>query len=616
MSEPAVDSPVTAPPAPAPRIPPGSPTAPKHALDAISRRLGIGVILCDDHDGVEWTNEWIEDRMPDPPRAGETFESFYSSNRLRATSSGSTDGGSDSSLGELVRVERDGEDVFYRHLSFELEGDDDRSLCAHCFVDETREKQLESTFLDNLQQLTSTKEIIDTLYESVSTEEVIYLILVAVTSQMGFGFNRAFYLEASGARLRGRIGIGASTIEDAHRIWARLAELNLPNLRAVYDDFTESGGPPDPLTQEIAHRMDFPLEGDSGGLLGAIGDREPAVMGEPATRTDLDHELCDLLGTDLVAMVPLFARDELAGVLIADNFITNEPISEKALSLLKTFSGYAGVALERSGLYDNLRRSVDELREANDCLKRNQRRLLQAEKLSAIGQLAACVSHEIRNPLVAIGALARSLLRDAELTETHQEDVSIIVDEVSRLEKFLTETLDFVKPEGVETISVDVRDEVERCVNAFHAEIEDQSIQLELDLDPGEHRSLVDPDLLHRAISNLVKNAIEALGDGGRIRVSLRRQGISVVIRVADTGPGIPDELHGRVFEPFFSTKTQGTGLGLAIASQSIRGLGGQISLQETSEFRTIFTITLPLEEPGGRNERGEELAIKERSAP
>jgi len=227
---------------------------------------------------------------------------------------------------------------------------------VHCLMDVTREKSLETTFRDNFQQLTSMKEIIDTLYESVSTQEVLYLILVAVTSQRGFGFNRAFYLHASGKRLRGMIGIGPSSEEDAHRIWERLARINLTSLRAIYDDLTLNGSTPDPPTQKIASEMDFPLSASKKGLAGIIASRKPSVLHNSDALPQADQALFELLHNDVVAIVPLYVRESLAGVLIADNLITKRPITEKALNTLKTFSGYAGVALERSQLYDELRK--------------------------------------------------------------------------------------------------------------------------------------------------------------------------------------------------------------------------------------------------------------------
>ena len=239
-------------------------------------------------------------------------------------------------------------------------------------------------------------------------------------------------------------------------------------------------------------------------------------------------------------------------------------------------------------------------------MRRNQQKLLQAEKLSAIGELAARVSHEIRNPLVAIGGLARSLLQDklgacrfqgslqeAGVDPGHQETVEtlqIIVSEVNRLEKFLRGTLDFVKPRVAGIVATDLNDVVRDSIQTFKKELSESSIEVELELLPEPLRCLIDPELFHHALSNLIKNAIEAMSGGGKLFLEIRQSG------VGNTGPGIPPEVSPRIFEPFFTTKPEGTGLGLAIASQNIRGLGGKLELEPSPTFKTMFKMTLPVE--------------------
>ncbi|HLU48377.1 MAG TPA: ATP-binding protein [Planctomycetota bacterium] len=581
----------------------------------------MGIIVSDAAGVVTWMDElassWFggEFARGRPVRAG--LERLASRSRFVSLPPAIVSEVSESPPGRLFCLRREGGDEFYvRHLVFPLgRGSGEASELVHYFIDETREKRLQETLVDHLQQLTSMKEIIDTLYDSVSSQEVIYLILVAVTSQMGFGFNRAFLLEACGDQLRGTFGIGPSSTEDAHRIWSRLAELNLPSLRAIYEDMAGAKAPPDPQTQEIASRILFDPSDASASLRGVIDSNRPALVDLSVEQAPADRLLRDLLGADLVAVVPLWVRGTLAGVLIADNFVTRQPISEKSLSLLKTFSNYAAIALERSQLYDELRQSVAKLQEANSTLKAHQRKLLRAEKLSAIGELAARVSHEIRNPLVAIGGLARSLLRDNGLGTEARDKVAIIVDQVSRLEKFLRETLDFVKPEFEATTVLDVRDEANACAQAFRAGAEERGIALEMELGDDPLPCPVDRDVLHRALANILRNAFEAAGPGGRVRVSTEHRGFTAEIRVADSGPGISPEAETRIFEPFFTTKPEGTGLGLAIAQQAIRGLGGQIVFENGPSDRTapqasdplgsIFTIKLPLDESAIRSPRG-----------
>jgi signal transduction histidine kinase len=592
--------------------PPGRDTF-RAILESICAHSRIAVALVDDGGRIVWANRFAGEEFPGHFAEGRNFDSVLEQCTyiLSPAIQPGTQRGQPSG-GELrCPVRYDGHPAIYRY--FKLPADDLGPRHTLRYLSNiSEEKQLEQDFLHSLCQLKSMREIVDILYESLRTQEVIYLILVAVTAQMGFGFNRAFFLQVKGARLKGRIGIGPSNHEEANQIWTRLAKLNYSSLREVYNDLTHNGGVPDPRTQEIALQLDFDLsplkarapstavpEGPAPlpGLLGALQSGKPMRLHLDGSGSEVDRSLYKLLSTDVVAVVPLHVRGEVAGVILADNFITRRPIQEADLAVLKTFAGYAGVALERSHLYDELRDSIAKLQEANVSLKENQEKLLQAEKLSAIGELAAQVSHEIRNPLVAIGGLARSLLKDQIGDPDTAETLQIIASEVGRLEKFLKETLDFVKPPAAKPISVDLNSFVPECVSTFKNDISRNSIEVDLDLFREPVRCLLDPDLLRNAVSNLIRNAIEALSSrGGKISIGVRKNDGVAVVRVGDTGPGIPAEVIPRIFDPFFTTKPQGTGLGLTIASQNLRSLGGHLELENDLSFKTLFKLTLPLE--------------------
>lgn len=599
-------------------------------LESLCARLKMGVALVDGGGRTLLARGFGGDEFPGLFEPGAQFEEVLG--RIACLEADRAHPSTlDPSLADadVRRVLRAGSPTaVYRHFRLALE-------CAgpghvlHCFVDISHEKKLEEHFLLNLHQLKSMKEIVDILYESLSTPEVVYLCLVAVTAQMGFGFNRAFFLQVNGKRMRGRIGIGPSDSDEANQIWTHLAARNFSSLREVYQDLTRNGGVPDLRTQEIALRLEFDLgalhssrdvaaavPGALPGLLGVLERGKPAKLDASDAGSEVDRMLFRLLGTDSVAIVPLFVRGSLAGVIIADNLITRKPIREGDLNVLKTFAGYAGVALERSHLYDELKESVAKLQAANETLKTSQQKLLQAEKLSAIGELAAHVTHEIRNPLVAIGGLARSLLCDERHDPETHETLQIIVSEVRRLEKFLRETLDFVKPRVVGAVLLDLKTLVLDCLATFRNELSASAIELETVFQIEAVRSFIDPDLLRHSLSNLVKNAIEAMKGGGKLRVEVFRNGVSATIRVCDTGPGIPPEARPRIFDPFFTTKPEGTGLGLAIALQSIRGLGGRLELENDDVYRTVFKMTLPLpNEEGAQGPRGSEETFVQRMA-
>ncbi len=578
--------------------PPTSREAYQAILEGLSARARVAAVLVGPNGRIEASTSFARDEFAGALAEGNDFtEALDRVTRLETTR------GDASALEPSPVLRRAQSGACYRHFSLPV-SEAGQGFTLHCLLDVSHEKRLEEHFLQNLQQLKNMKEIVDILYESLSTPEVVYLCLIAVTAQMGFGFNRAFFLQVtSGGRMRGRIGIGPSNHEEANAIWSRLSSLNFSSLREVYQDFTRSGGVPDPRTQEIATHLEFELKrfgwgsemsSSLPGILGVLTRGKPARLNASDPGTEVDRILFSHLATDVVAVVPLFVRGELAGVIIADNLITGKPITEADLNVLKTFAGYAGVALERSHLYDELRESVAKLQSANETLKTSQQKLLQVEKLSAIGELAAYVSHEIRNPLVAIGGLARSLIKDQHDPDT-AETLQIIVAEVTRLERFLRETLDFVKPKVAGKVATDLSEIVRQCLATFRNEIVENAIELESRVPREPVACLTDPELLRHALSNLIKNAIEAMKGGGRLLVGVQRSDVLGTIYVGDTGPGIPVEVRPRIFDPFFTTKQGGTGLGLSIASQNIRGLGGRLELESDPEFRTLFRLTVPL---------------------
>ncbi len=470
---------------------------------------------------------------------------------------------------------------------------------AHLFIDFESEKNIAESYKSDLKHLASMREIIDLLYESMSVSEVIDLILVAVTASRGLGFNRAFFLEIKDGHLQGRRGIGPASVDEAREIWSQLDERS-PSLRETLNLLSTTEGTPDPATQDLVKKIDLSLivdenENSSSEISKACLEMKPARLIRDEVESPIDNALFESLGSSAFAVVPLNVQDRLAGVLIADNFITGQEVSEEHLNLLRTFSRYAAIALERSSLLYELTDNNHKLRQANRELQTHQRKLLHAEKLSALGKMAACVSHEIRNPLTAIGGLARSVHDDESISEESREDLKIIVNEVERLERFLKETLNFVKPLSGPFEPADVKDVLGSVIQTFKDSIIGCGIDLVVEMPEEPMVSSLNTDLLRGAVSNLIKNAREALGDQGTLGVHVSKAGGLAIIEVGDTGIGIPETIKDMIFEPFFTNKDDGTGIGLAITQQNVRGLHGSIELTSDERYKTLFKIKIPL---------------------
>jgi signal transduction histidine kinase len=228
-----------------------------------------------------------------------------------------------------------------------------------------------------------------------------------------------------------------------------------------------------------------------------------------------------------------------------------------------------------------------------------EQQLHQAERLAALGEMIAGVSHEIRNPLGIIRSTAELL--HGRIENDRQRRLShIIVEEATRLNDILTEFLDFARPKNPRTTPCRIEDILEKNLAAMEGQLQRSSIQVERLYEAGDYVMEADADLLYRAFVNLLANAVQAMPEGGvlRVRTLLREStGVpaQVELRIRDSGPGIPEDLQKKIFNPFFTTREKGTGLGLAIVRSIIDSHGGEIEVRSREGRGTNIIIRLPL---------------------
>jgi signal transduction histidine kinase len=233
-------------------------------------------------------------------------------------------------------------------------------------------------------------------------------------------------------------------------------------------------------------------------------------------------------------------------------------------------------------------------------LQAAQEELLVAERMATVGRLSLKVAHEVRNPISAIelnAEILEDIVRErggADMEEARGL-VASIRDQVNTLDALTDEYLAFARfprpnfeEDSINELLQDLADFIRPV--AFR-----QGLTLEVLVDPAVPLMEIDRGLLRQAILNLVKNGLEALSTGGALTLASRREGDTVEIAVSDTGPGIPEEVAGRLFESFFTTKPQGTGLGLGIARQIIDEHGGELRWANRPGGGAVFTIRLPI---------------------
>jgi signal transduction histidine kinase len=227
-------------------------------------------------------------------------------------------------------------------------------------------------------------------------------------------------------------------------------------------------------------------------------------------------------------------------------------------------------------------------RHAYDLLAQTQMRL------ELLGQMAASITHEIGNPLGAIKGALSLQRREMEGKPYGKagEYHGIIAEEIARLESILAEFRDFTRPLRVEKQPVRINELVNRTLKL--AEMGHGGLSLVREPDPEAGEIQADPSLLRQVFLNLIRNAAEACGPGGKLTIRTEHLHPGARIVFADDGPGIPPDLAGRIFEPFFSTKSGGMGLGLAICKRIVEAHGGTIAAGAASPTGATFTITLP----------------------
>lgn len=342
----------------------------------------------------------------------------------------------------------------------------------------------------------------------------------------------------------------------------------------------------------VDDRPGLPLEGDS---LCAQAARSQAPCHGPATEADLMAGDESAPNAFLTA-VPLVSGDTTVAVFLLSDPRPLQRVSAPSLDRLLAVSSQVAISIERTRLFHALERSLDEL-------AHTQRELVKKERLAALGEMAALVAHEIRNPLgvifSALAALGRLVPPDGDA----QTAFRILREEADRLNRIVSDMLDYTRPLRPSVVPTDLARIVQDAVSSALASerrrgtsVDEIDVTCEVAAPVPEVR--VDEQLIHQAVVNLLSNAMQSTGPGGHVRVRLSTHdtdaGLYARIEVEDDGPGFSAEARARLFEPFVTTKATGSGLGLAVVQRVMDAHDGLISLVDRDGGGTIFRLDLP----------------------
>ncbi len=282
---------------------------------------------------------------------------------------------------------------------------------------------------------------------------------------------------------------------------------------------------------------------------------------------------------------------ELVGLLIVADDRARDAFSTEEIALFESIAAQVGVVVENSRVYAQMK---------------------ERDRLAVLGQMAAALAHEIRNPLGAIKGAAQLLAEpapDGHGDPASTEFLQIILEEVDRLDRVVGNVLDLARPNQGTAVPTDVNAIVRRTLQVLSTEPGSDDLRVDSVLEPELPRVAIDPEQLRQVLMNLFRNAAQAMKGRGRVTVSTRlrfgrgtRSGTGtsaseepfVELTVADNGPGISQKVLENLFMPFFTTKDKGTGLGLAISQRIVQGAGGRIDVRSYEGKGSTFAVVLP----------------------
>ncbi len=278
----------------------------------------------------------------------------------------------------------------------------------------------------------------------------------------------------------------------------------------------------------------------------------------------------------------------------------SRPIEELARAAEEVAGGNWGARVPERG-HDEVSVLARSFNHMTSQLASQRERLVQSERVAAWRELARRLAHELKNPLFPLQLTVENLVRarqlpEAEFDEVFRESATTLGMEIANLKTIIGRFSDFSKMPRPELERVDAKDLVAR-VNSLYATAGSQGsarIHFKTDIADEPMPLMVDPELLHRALSNLVLNAMDAMPDGGKLTISAHPKGEAVELRVADTGEGLTPEECERLFTPYYTTKQHGTGLGLAIVQSVVADHAGTIAVESRAGGGAAFIITLP----------------------
>ncbi len=346
--------------------------------------------------------------------------------------------------------------------------------------------------------------------------------------------------------------------------------------------------------------IELPLDPEVSVVSRSVIERKPFVIPDAMHDPRVNSTLKEKFDLQSLVVIPLLTKEKTLGAIAADHTQPGKMLTEETLDSVMAFAQQTGLALQNAYRYQELRnfsqKMEEKLQKMTADLRKTEAQLIRSDKLAALGQLAAGIAHEIRNPLTSINILIHALLEKFPSENPQRQDLKVIEEEIHRINEILDQFLRFAKPAPPVLEKTDPLSLFEEILLLLRPQIEKGKISVHKEFQPLP-MVLMDREQIKQALLNLLLNAIQAMPRGGPLILSGRNseEGQWVELSVRDSGVGISEEDLNRLFDPFFSTKEGGIGLGLSITHRIIDQHHGKIEVESKLGEGTLFTIWLPI---------------------
>jgi len=354
------------------------------------------------------------------------------------------------------------------------------------------------------------------------------------------------------------------------------------------------------IDEERIKGITLPLNPEESVVARSIFEKQPFIIPDATKDPRVNLMIKEKFNLHSLVVIPLLVREKALGAIAADFVRSNKTITKEALESLMVFTQQASLAIHNAFMYQELKtfskQMEEKIQKTTADLSKAEAQLIRSEKLAALGQLAAGIAHEIRNPLTSINILIHSLASNLPSGTSQKEDLKVIEEEIHRINEIVDQFLRFAKPTPPHLQKAEVAPIFEETLQLLRPQIEKQRIVVHKEFQTLPP-ILMDREQMKQVILNFLLNAVQAMTKGGLLALkgSIPRNDRWIRLLIQDSGMGIPREDLNKLFDPFFSTKEGGIGLGLSIAHRIIDQHHGKIEVESTPGKGTLFTVWLPI---------------------